>query len=191
MKIYFLLVPMLILSSLLGCRPSQSKQNVEPLPTPPSGFSWITSKNGMGSFLKPNGWFEKEDSQGGTNVLFIAKDKIKKNGQIETGLSVTQINAWSSKHTNKPSQYAQSYAADLATTGTVLKQGVMQGDFPDMNVVRLRRDNKGVSTIAHHIAIGQDTADKVYILSFESPENQWELESQKGREMLNNFILGE
>ena len=139
----------------------------------------------------PSGWHAKEESQRGTNALYISKDKIKKNNPLEVGLTVKQINGWSKQQGTKPSQYAQSYAASLAASGHVLKQGVMQGNASDMHVVRLKTINKGVSTIVHHIVIGLDPVDKVYLLSFESPENQWEMESQQGREMLNNFLLGE
>ena len=191
MQRYCLILLMLALISLLGCRPFPPKQNAEPLPDPPVGFSWMTSKNGVGSFLIPSGWHAKEESQRGTNVLYISKDKIKKNNPLEVGLTVKQINGWSKQQGTKPSQYAQSYAASLAASGHVLKQGVMQGNASDMHVVRLKTINKGVSTIVHHIVIGLDPVDKVYLLSFESPENQWEKESQQGREMLNNFLLGE
>ena len=191
MKRYFFMVLILALTSLVGCRPSTPKQKTEPLPEPPAGFTWMTSKNGVGSFLKPNGWYEKEDSQRGTNVLYISKEKIKKNNPLEIGLTITQINGWSKQLGTKPSQYAQSYAASLAAVGELLKQGVMKGGTSDMHVVRVKSSNKGVSTIAHHIVIGLDAVDKVYLLSFESPANQWEKESQQGREMLNNFLLGE
>lgn len=179
------------LLALWGCQSSPVKQSSPSLPSAPTGFSWVTSDIGIGSFLKPDGWYEKEESKGDTNALFISRKNVGAGGIFEVGLSVNQINSWSTKQSSTPSQYAKAYAGKLLSTGEVLKQGVVKGNFPEMNIVRVRSINEGASTIVHHIAIGMNAADKVYLMSFEAPESQWEAEMQKGGPMLNFFILGD
>ena len=186
LKLYIFCVLTLI---LLGCQNAKIK-NTSSEPSAPSGFNWYKSNQGIGSFLKPDGWYIKEEKNGNTNALFISKEKIGTVGSFKTGLSVNQINSWSSSQTIKPSNYAKSYAAKISTTGKILKKGTIKGNFPDMHVVRVIGNNKGVSTIVHHIIIGMDTKDQVYIISFESPEASWEKEMKHGGPMLNYFILG-
>jgi len=188
LRIYMTIIALV---SLFGCQTAQVKQSSNSLPVPPSGFSWVTSAIGIGSFLKPDGWYVSEETKGDTKALFISRENINSNSRFEVGLSVNQINNWSAKQSIKPSQYAKSYATKIAKTGEVIKQTVVKGNFPDMNLVRIKGNNNGVSTIVHHIAIGMDDTDKVYLLSFEAPESQWEQMMEKGGPMLNFFILGD
>ena len=58
-----------------------------------------------------------------------------------------------------------------------------------MNVVRIRSDNSGIKTIVHHIAIGMDDKDAVYIISFEAPESEWEKLYPIAGTMLNYFLF--
>jgi len=32
-------------------------------PPPPKGFTWLVAKNKVGTFLKPDGWFVKEEGE--------------------------------------------------------------------------------------------------------------------------------
>jgi len=188
MKLFKSYILLALISTILGCQNTNIKNNSSE-PSAPPGFNWYKSSQGIGSFLKPNGWHIKEEKKGNTNALFISKENIETVGSFKTGLSVNQINSWSSSQTTTPSNYAKSYAAKIATTGQILKQGTVKGNFPDMHVVRVKGNNKGVSTIVHHISIGMDTKNQVYIMSYEAPEAVWEKEMQRGGPMLNYFIL--
>jgi len=105
-------------------------------------------------------------------------------------MSINQVNSWSVGQTTTPGQFAKIFAAKLAEEGELLKLAVIEGSHPDMNVVRVRGNNNGVATIVHHIAIGMDSTDQVYLLTFEAPEIEWDEEIKKGGPMLNFFILG-
>ncbi|MCP4552154.1 MAG: hypothetical protein GY834_08990 [Bacteroidetes bacterium] len=186
-RIYFIFTAIIV---LFGCQTYNVKQQPS-LPAAPSGFDWITSTNGIGSFIKPNEWFLKEEKSGDTNALFITKENIATEGKFITGLSVNQINYFSKTQSVKPSQYAKAYAAKIAASDEVLKNGVVKGDFPDMNIMRIKGINNGVPTIVHHISIGMDAKDQLYLLIFEAPESEWEHETKHSSPMLNFFILGE
>lgn len=190
MKLRKTLILIFILLFVAGCKTSPTNQSDSGLPSPPQGFSWFESVNGVGSFLKPEGWFVKEESKGQTNAVFISKENIESNGRFLTGMTVNQLNSWSQSNNSKPSQYASAFAAKIASTGKVLKSTVIKGNQDDMHVVRVLGDNKGTATIAHHLAIGMDSRDQVYLITYESPESEWDANYKNAREMLNFFFLG-
>lgn len=177
----------ILLLTLLGCQENQVRQSPG-LPAPPAGFTWI--ENSIGSFLKPDGWFEKIESKEKTKALFISREDITYTKRFTVGMSINQVNSWSASQTTTPSQFAKIFVAKIAKEGEMLKLAVIKGSHPDMNVVRVRGNNNGVTTIVHHLAIGMDSTDQVYLLSFEAPEIEWDEEIKKGGPMLNLFVLG-
>ena len=181
----------LCFSLLVACVTVPNSKQDDSLPKPPQGYSWTISSNGIGSFLKPKSWYVKEESSKGTSALFISQENIQTNGKFITGMSINRVNNWSKTHSITPSNYAKEFAGKLSTTGEVLKKGVVKGNFPDMNIVRVKSDNEGVPTIVHNISIGMDSSDEVYILSFEAPESEWDIAMTYGSPMLNFFFLGE
>src|SRR5689334_9576423 len=58
------------------------------LPAPPPGFTWQEIPELKAALLKPNGWFYLREEAKGTLAYFITKEKIEKNGQFQTGLTV-------------------------------------------------------------------------------------------------------
>lgn len=72
----------------------------------------------------------------------------------------------------------------------VITSGVVKGGTTDMNVARVKAENAGVMTIIHHISVGMDDRDKLYLISFETPESEWEKYYETGGQILNYFILG-
>ena len=66
------------------------------LPTAPSGFSWYESKNGVGTFLKPNDWYVHEEEKSNTLAIFISRESISESGRFSIGLSVNKIPSFSS-----------------------------------------------------------------------------------------------
>lgn len=161
------------------------------LPSPPSGFKWHEAKNKVGAFLVPDGWFVKEESQQGTEAIFVTRENIATSGHFIVGLTVNEFSNISKRTSKSASKFARSYVDNLKKELRVLKSGVVKGKSSDMNVVRVMGDNNGVTTIVHHIAIGDDARDRVYLLIFEAPEREWESESKNAEPMLNLFALGE
>ena len=166
-------------------------QNVvsEELPDTPEGFTWYEAKNGAGTFLRPANWHVKEETVDGTNALFISLENINKTGRFTVGFSVNNIPSFTEKKPSlKPSEYAKNFVQKLIDKHEVLKAGVVKGPS-DMNIVRIRSDNSGIKTIVHHIAIGMDGKDAVYIISFEAPESEWEKLYPIAGTMLNYFLF--
>jgi hypothetical protein len=156
----------------------------------PDGFSWFRSRLGVGEFFRPNGWYVKEEYKDGTNALFITRESLKTSDHFIAGMTVNQIPQFQIKQNIAPSVFAKVYAARLAKQNKVLLSDVVKGGKFDMNVVRVLGNNNGVSTVLHHIAVGVDSRDVLYLVIFEAPEAEWEKLSETARVMLNFFRLG-
>ncbi|MGB5584318.1 MAG: hypothetical protein WBO93_12080 [Gammaproteobacteria bacterium] len=159
-------------------------------PPAPAGFSWHVANNGVGTFLKPDNWHVLEQTKGNTNALFITRENIEKQAKFVIGFTVNQISAYSSNSSIKASQYAKLYIQKTINQHEVISSGVVKDGVTDMNVARVIEDKAGVRTMTHHIAIGMDDRDELYLVSFEAPESEWAAYDAIAGQMFNYFILG-
>lgn len=157
------------------------------LPPAPAGFTWIVARNGVGTFLCPQGWFVKEESRGDTDALFITKQDIAATGRFTVGMTIDRI-ARVSRKAGSASAWASGMAASLAKRREVLRSGVVKGAAGDMNVLRVRDAAAGV--ILHYITVAKDAEDAAWLLIFEAPEAEWDADERVSRPMLNAFGLG-
>jgi len=173
--------------SLFPVRPIERAGAAAPAPAP-AGFQWYAAK-GIGSFLRPYGWFVREERKGDTNVLFITRESIDEasGGRFSVGLAVNRVSRFSLTSTLAPSAYAKRYVAQLGQRYEVLKSGLYKGPRADMNIVRLRIDRAGTPTVQHLIAAGFDREDAYFVLWFEAPQAEWESLYDVARPMLNQF----
>ena len=99
---------------------NQAASQSTDLPPAPTGYEWHVSTNGVGRFLKPNGWFVKEEVIKNTNALFITKHDFTASGRFDIGLTVNQINDFSKKNSIAPSVYALNFIDTLRTKKEML-----------------------------------------------------------------------
>ena len=159
-------------------------------PAAPPGFAWYKAKNGVGTFLRPDGWHVREDTKNGTKAVFISREDIAKTGRFSVGLSVNRITAFSRRSNASPNFYAKAFIARMVRTYETLKAGEVRGNQDIMYVARIVGMNGNVRTIVHHIAVGRDDEDDVFLISFETPEDEWKPLYGIAGSMLNYFILG-
>lgn len=58
------------------------------LPKAPVGFTWQEVPELKAAFLKPEGWFFKQENKNGTLAYFITQEDLAKNGEFATGLTI-------------------------------------------------------------------------------------------------------
>ena len=159
-------------------------------PAAPSGFSWHVANNGVGTFLKPDGWHVLEETKGSTSAVFISRENIEQHGKFITGFTVNQVTSFASSSPVKASEYAKLYIQKIIDKYEVISSGVVKKGPNDMNVARVKGDNAGVTTIAHHIAVGMDQRDEMYMISFQAPESEWDAYNDIAGQMFSYFLLG-
>ena len=162
----------------------------EHLPPAPDGFSWYTSKNGVGTFLKPDGWHVSEQTKGKTSAVFISRENMKEHGKPIVNFGVNQISDFSKNSSIKASQYAKLFIERIIKKHEVISSGVIEGDGYNMYAVRIKKNKDGVETISHHVAAGMNDRDKLYLISFQAPASEWNAYDQTAGRLFSYFILG-
>ena len=159
-------------------------------PTAPAGFTWYEATNGVGTFLRPDGWFIKEETKNGTKALFITREKMAQSKRFSVGLSVNKITGFSRRYNAPASTYAKAHIARIKRRYETITSGEVKGNKYTMFVARISGMNGNVRTIVHHIAVGMDDEDEVFLIWFEAPADEWNLLKGVGRPILNYFLLG-
>ena len=169
----------------LGAAPPASAQQ---LPPPPAGFTWVEAVNGAGSFLRPDGWFTKEEEQGDTHAFFVTKTPIGHGGRFDIGLTVNAFDHVARRGA-PPSAWASAMAARLTIGREVLKSTVVKGNAADMHIVRVVDTRGGRPVVIHYLVIGNDAKDRAWLIFFEAPQSDWDATYPIAQPMLNAFGL--
>jgi hypothetical protein len=161
------------------------------LPSPPNGYSWVECKDIKGAFLKPSGWFFKQATQGDTIGYFITKENIEALGSFETGLSVNVIPDIPRKKQIQASNFAAAYIKTAIQNREVFKKpwSTSMGPFEAYGVVLINHDSKQGDFVTHNLAIANDQTGTLYLLTFESPLNQWNSSWEIAEPMLKMFLI--
>ena len=86
-----------------------SYATADELPQPPDGFTWHVSENRVGTFLRPDGWFVREEGEKSDKAVFISKEDIAKDGVFTTGLSVNRVPRVSARVGHSATEYAKMF----------------------------------------------------------------------------------
>jgi len=161
------------------------------LPAPPNGYSWVECEAIKGAFLKPSGWFFKQGTRGDAIGYFITKENIEVVGSFQTGLTVNVIPDIPRKKQIQASSFAASYIKAVTENGEVFKKpwANSMGPFEAYGVVVINRDAKQGDFVTHNLAIANDQTGTLYLLTFESPLNQWDSSWEIAEPMLKMFLI--
>lgn len=157
----------------------------------PPGYKWGDCHNITASLPTPEGWYIKEENRGNTNACFITREEITSESSFQTGLSINTIPHTAAKMGRKPTEVAREYARK-ANGGK--DQGVKektQEDFKSFRSIASIYEfpQFGKSISIQTTAIANDRADLTYIITFESPENEWDWAKQIGEIMVDRARL--
>jgi len=177
------------------------------LPNLIDGYSWVTCEGMKAKFLKPDGWYFKEDKVYETNTCFITKEQIAwplPTSEYETGLTVSatpnipqktgqpvsefafdfinQAESWISDHfgsNRNISQQSEVTTASLSNSG---------GNFNGTSYRRfITVDNPATKVVL--IVTTNDSTGTMYTMLFESPELKWEENKETGEQITTIHTL--
>lgn len=163
------------------------KSDAPKLPKPPKGFEWKWCKEVKVGLLKPEGWHFKEQKKNETRGYFISKEEIKKGGEFKTGLSLNVIPGIRKKQGLKPSEYAAKFVREILKTRTTILQVIRPGKAGPVTTAgcRIKRDG----SIIHYFLIADDAGDRLFLFSFESPEEDWKASWKTGETLLQKLVI--
>ena len=150
------------------------------LPKPPQGFTWQQVPELKAAFLKPDGWFFKQDSDKGTLAFFITKEDLKGSGQFETGLTVNVFRLKQDSAVERGKALIEKMASEHHAKPW--EQSV--GPFKEFGCEMKDTDSSG-TTVMHSLTIANPKTNTLYLFIFESPEQTWDAEWKLGKPMMD------
>jgi len=156
----------------------------------PDGYHWYSARNGVGTFLVPDGWHTREETQKGTSALFISRENIDQSGQYNVGMTVNRVPNFSQTTSVPATEYAESFIKQLMVKHDVLMSNINSQGVEPRYVARVRL-TKEPATIVHYITVGRAATDELFLIYFEAPESEWEDAFETAQPMLEAFRLGQ
>jgi hypothetical protein len=163
---------------------------LRPTETPPAGFTWYSCSTISAWSLRPSGWFVLEETKDSVYSCYITKERISSTQQFETGLTISVYTGVQSRYGTKPSLHAKTVSDNLAKLGTVSGlQPVTDEDFNGYS--QFLSSKVGEIVVNQYIAIlGNDAANKLYVIAFESRDNVWDTNwTTYGKVMIPEVVI--
>jgi hypothetical protein len=154
------------------------------VPPAPPGFSWQEVPDLKAAFLKPSGWFYREETQPETLAVFITKEDISKVGEFQTGMSLNVF------HLRK--DRAVDRGKDMVTNIAKAKHAEMWtrkfGPFVEFGCQVTDADASG-TIVMHVLTVANPKTNTLYYFTFESPESSWDDAWKLGKQIIDMLAL--
>jgi len=184
-------------AEVLGLLSRESSPRVtRVLPTAPDGFTWRQLREINAAVLVPDEWRVKRETDKKLTAAvayFVTLQNIDALGKFDTGMSLNVLMA-RSRSEDVESVAREKITADCMNR-PVLKRlksssEVTGGVFHRYGCVARVRGKAGSIVIDHRLIVNTRTKT-MYIVDFESPENQWEEAWKKGTKVVEMLSLDE
>lgn len=154
------------------------------VPPAPSGFTWQEVKELKAAFLKPSGWFYRQETQEGTFAVFITKEDISKTGEFQTGMSLNVF------HLKKdPAVERGKYMIEKIAEAKGAEMWTQKfGPFVEFGCQVKDTDETG-TIIMHALTVTNPKTNTLYYFTFESPESRWDEAWKTGKQMMDMLAL--
>ena len=154
------------------------------LPSAPAGFTWQEVPELKAAFLKPSGWFFKQEEQKGTLAYFITKEDISKGGEFQTGLSINVF------HLKKdPAIDHGKYMIENIARSKHGKMWTQKfGPFVEFGC-QVKDTDATRSSVMHVLTVANPKTNTLYFFIFESPETDWDSAWKTGKQIMDVLVL--
>lgn len=153
------------------------------LPPAPDGFTWQETPEIKAAFLRPKGWYFRQENDKGTLAYFITKEEIKNGGEFQTGLT---INVFHPK--NSAVEQAESFIDDRATKTHGKKWKRDFGPFHEFACLCKVIDEVAATT-TNTLMVANPETNTLYLFIFESPEAEWDMAWKTGQKIMDTLAL--
>ncbi len=154
------------------------------LPTAPTGFKWQEVPELKAAFLRPDGWFFKQEEQKGTLAYFITKEDISKGGEFQTGLTINVFHLKKDPAVERGKYIIENVAN--AKHGERWAQKV--GPFYEFGCLTKDTDSTG-TTVTQTLTVANPKTNTLYLFIFESPESDWDSARKTGKQIMDTLAL--
>ena len=170
----------LALAAALAAQPLRAVDHAKP----PSGFTWQEIPELKAAFLKPDGWFFKEETSKGATAYFITKEDISKGGEFSTGLTVNVF------HLKQDSaiDHGKALIENMAAQHHEKSWSRSQGLFQEFGCQMKDTDATG-TTVMSALTVANPKTNTLYLFIFESTEANWDEAWKLGKPMMDSLAI--
>lgn len=154
------------------------------LPKAPSGFTWQEVPELKAAFLKPAGWFFKQESSKGTLAYFITQEDLAKNGEFTTGLT---INVFRLKN-DSAVEHGKAMIDQMAAQHHVKTWNSAIGPFQEFGCDLKDTDASG-TVVMHALTVANPKTNTLYLFIFESPMASWDTAWKLGQQIMDTLAI--
>jgi len=154
------------------------------LPKPPEGFTWQEIPELKAAFLKPNGWFFKQEMQKGTLAYFITKENLEQGGQFDTGLTA---NVFKFKK-DSAVDHGKVLIGNMASQHHVEMWSRTVGPFQEFGCELMDTDASG-TIMMRALTIANPKTNTLYLFIFESPIDNRDEAWKLGKHIIDNLAI--
>ena len=145
-----------------------------------------------GAFLKPVSWHFLAEERNGVQGYFLTKEDIQADKEFLTGLTINVIRDSLGIMHLSASDFARAFIGMAAETDDeeVIHSWESSVSTLESFGVRVRNvSDPEAPIIMHRLAIGNSATDTLHLITFESPEPEWEEAWEVGEVMLKMFLI--
>ena len=182
---------LIMLLSLFSTLARAQKYNV-PLAPLPTGFAWQALPESKAAVLLPAGWYFKVEGEKGAPTYYLTQQEIGESGEFQAGLSLQVVR----KAKAKTGRLAPDYAERLMLRAgfgpgqqQLEKVASVEGVFYKRTVRYRDAPPETAARIVYQLALANAKTDTLYLLTFESPEQDWPEVWQLGQVMVRELVL--
>ncbi len=187
MKIKFIIIFIALFFGVILNAQDNSSDLSKKFPNPPEGFTWKSLSEIKGYLLIPAGWYFNYEKEGDTHAYFFTKENYKITGQYITGVS---INAVTNLKNINPKKYLKEYIKQLEQTVKIISKSkeTKFGPFSQYIIRCTVYSKKLKKNIKMHIVlIANLKTNCLYFIIFETLEELWDINWQKGKVILRDI----
>jgi len=152
------------------------------LPEAPKGFQWVEATKIKGAFLKPEGWFFREEEKPKVIAYFVSREDTHA-GKFEVGLTVNVKRV----STGNAVDFAKKLVTEFPRSAgkTLIKSwdvnnGALSGGGCEVEFGGIEMQL---------VALANAKTGMVYMVTFEAPKAEWEAAWRSGQEIMNHLVL--
>ncbi len=174
-------VALLVVASVASVAPVAVAGEPPSAPAP-AGFSWHELEDLGAWFLRPDGWHAHRAARGGTRAWFLTREPADGAEPFRVGLTV---NVPPRVEHGDPVRVARLFVDDrIARAETLRRWDAEAGPFRGQGALLRAGDTR-----VYLLGLAQAETGTVYLIQFESPEEEWDAAWKTGVAMLDHFVL--
>ena len=181
-----------LLFLLLIALPAAAQKYDVPLATPPTGYTWQPLPESKAALLLPEGWAYKAEGEKGSTTYYLTQEAIGESGEYQTGLSLQVVRKAKAKTGRPAPEYAELL---MLRTGfgpgqqQLEKAASVEGLFYKRTVRYREAPPEAEARVVYQLALANAKTDTLYLLTFESPEKDWDEAWKLGAVMVRELVL--